>query len=513
VKELRTPERQIRPAAKVSIDQPHVRYWQVLTAMALMAMELAWVVPWYRLMTWTSAPTTRVQAFAALGVMLTLAYSSMRLMDYFQLKRKYMIATMVVGLIVAVVVGFKLLIFLHERVSLRYILGHIALGGFESAHFIPPEYVAILAILMIWQRGVSLARERLGSLNVARGFKRGLILIAANGLVAYPLIGVIPTVDLYGFLFFGLVAMGAARLSTLSRLRGGKESPFDRRWVVGVLGFAAAVLVIGAIFTLLARGPLTTGVTYLITIAVNLISRVLVIVLWPVVFAGIHGLSRIADWINLQRMDGQESAQSIQTQNELTEWLQQMQQGDPPIWIEQIVPILKAVLLWGLACLIVAFLLLRLQRLLRENGQGGDLSEGHSLLAEGGLLGLLRKAFRRRTDSLLQSLEKWRNPERRLAAARIRRIYADLMQLAEELGCIRPESQTPLEFLTLLNQVFPNLGRELVVITHAYVRVRYGELPETPQELEVVEDAWRQLQVAGEEKKRDQKGLTLGVGI
>lgn len=513
MKEHNVHEHRIHPEAKASIDRPHVRYWQVLTAVALMAMELAWVVPWYRLLTWTSAPTTRLQAFAVLGVTLTFAYFSMQFLDYFQLKRKYTIATMAICLTVAVVVGFKLLIFLRESVSLRFVLRRIFLGCFESVHIIPPEAIAILAILMIWQRGVSLARERLGSLSVERGFKRGLILLAVNGLVAYPLIRVIPTVDLYGFLFFGLVAMGAARLSSLSRLRGGKKSPFDRRWVFGVLGFAAVVLVVGAIFTLLAKGPLTTGVTYLITIAVNLFSRVLVIVLWPVVFAGINGLMRIVDWINLQRMDGLESAQSLQTQNELTEWLQQMQQADPPTWIEQIVPVLKSALLWGLVCLILAFLLLRLQRLIRENGQDGEASERDSLLSEGGLIGLLRNAFRRRTDSLLQNLERWRNPERRLAAARIRRIYADLMQLSEELDCIRPASQTPLEFLTLLGQIFPDFSHELVAITHAYVRVRYGELPETPQELEIVEDAWRQVQAAGEERKRDQKGMTLSLGI
>ena len=78
---------------------------------------------------------------------------------------------------------------------------------------------------------------------------------------------------------------------------------------------------------------------------------------------------------------------------------------------------------------------------------------------------------------------------------------------------MRPESQTPLEFLAPLGQVFPGLSHELVAITHAYVRVRYGELPETPQELEIVEQAWSRLQVMGEERKRDQKGVALGVGV
>ena len=46
----------------------------------------------------------------------------------------------------------------------------------------------------------------------------------------------------YLFLSAGLLAMGAARVAVLRSLRGGKENPFDRRWLAGlVLSVAGAV--------------------------------------------------------------------------------------------------------------------------------------------------------------------------------------------------------------------------------------------------------------------------------
>jgi hypothetical protein len=38
---------------------------------------------------------------------------------------------------------------------------------------------------------------------------------------------------------------------------------------------------------------------------------------------------------------------------------------------------------------------------------------------------------------------------------------------------------------------------ELAQVTHAYLKVRYGELPETHAEVEAVERAWRKVQAEG----------------
>ena len=56
-----------------------------------------------------------------------------------------------------------------------------------------------------------------------------------------------------------------------------------------------------------------------------------------------------------------------------------------------------------------------------------------------------------------------------------------------------------------LKNIFPNMSEELVMITNAYLRVRYGELPETKGEVEIVEQAWKRVKTLGQEKLRTKK--------
>lgn len=53
--------------------------------------------------------------------------------------------------------------------------------------------------------------------------------------------------------------------------------------------------------------------------------------------------------------------------------------------------------------------------------------------------------------------------------------------------------QTPLEFLPTLRGLFPNHFDEIKLITEAYNRVRYGELPEVSGDIQRVEEAWRRV--------------------
>jgi hypothetical protein len=83
-----------------------------------------------------------------------------------------------------------------------------------------------------------------------------------------------------------------------------------------------------------------------------------------------------------------------------------------------------------------------------------------------------------------------RKPGQILAAARIRQIYRQLTALARKRGIERPPSITPLEFIPQLAQIFPTDQPGLELITAAYLRVRYGEYPETLREVENVQRAW-----------------------
>lgn len=126
-----------------------------------------------------------------------------------------------------------------------------------------------------------------------------------------------------------------------------------------------------------------------------------------------------------------------------------------------------------------------------------------SILERGDLIQLLRQAFQDRLQRIAESFQgrsRLLQGQRWLAAAKIRRIYTRLMELTSKLGKSRPLAHTPLEYLDVLEELFPNGKDEVNTITQAYLRIRYGELPETIEEIREVELAWEHVQGLGKEK-------------
>ena len=83
---------------------------------------------------------------------------------------------------------------------------------------------------------------------------------------------------------------------------------------------------------------------------------------------------------------------------------------------------------------------------------------------------------------------------RRLRAASVRRLYNQMSRAAAAHGYARGAAETPYEYLPTLAEAWPNGRDETHMITEAYVRVRYGEVPENNQELLVLRDAWSRLE-------------------
>lgn len=82
---------------------------------------------------------------------------------------------------------------------------------------------------------------------------------------------------------------------------------------------------------------------------------------------------------------------------------------------------------------------------------------------------------------------------RRRIAASIRRVYQQMCDAAGAYGYPRLEAETPYEYLASLSHVWPQGVPQTTLITQAYVRARYGEIPETQQELTQIMAAWQQL--------------------
>jgi hypothetical protein len=125
------------------------------------------------------------------------------------------------------------------------------------------------------------------------------------------------------------------------------------------------------------------------------------------------------------------------------------------------------------------------------------------------LLDALLTAFRERSARLGERLRSARaqRADHLQAANRIRRVYGSLLDLCEELGLERPVATTPLEFRPKVEELFPDHVRDVRAITGAYVRVRYGELPEREGQVAAIERAWERIHLKGDEMAAEIKQM------
>jgi hypothetical protein len=81
------------------------------------------------------------------------------------------------------------------------------------------------------------------------------------------------------------------------------------------------------------------------------------------------------------------------------------------------------------------------------------------------------------------------------------------MDICDSLGKPRLEAQTPLEFISVLINLFPDYQSEIDMITNAYLDVRYGLLPENPRAVAEIEVAWKRLHTSASKLIKERKQL------
>jgi hypothetical protein len=169
---------------------------------------------------------------------------------------------------------------------------------------------------------------------------------------------------------------------------------------------------------------------------------------------------------------------------------------------------IKSILLWSVIIAVAAGILFWLAfSVWKDNTRKKILEEQNSIIEPGDFWRLLQAALKLRWRQLWGRVGQisYQRSQRLRAAARIRQIYIDLLELGAELGRPRPAAITPLEYEPVLGDLFPALEAETGAITQAYLRVRYGQVPETAQEVEAIEESWKRIQAAGDQLLSEKK--------
>lgn len=485
------------------IPQPRFRAWREVAILGIVIMELSWVVPWFRSLTPATRAVAPVRAFVVLGGLFVIAHLLVRFMNFTHLRvdvRRYLM----IGLFVlSLLVGFKTLLYVYEPVNLAELITKPIQAFNDIGGLIPNEFVIALAVLIANWRGITLAQEIMGPEVVRRNFQLGIIMFLGFAFINTIVTGETPGVFIYLFMFASLIAMGAARISVISTLRGGGQYPFDHRWFLGMILATFIVVGISAIFVGFAGGELSIigrvgalALQVFVILIFILLSPLLFIL--PLLIERLQGASSIAG--NLLRALEEIQRLAVGLAYQLSDFLERS-------GLSLVIPRLKPILLWGIVILVAFLAVVGVTRWLIRSRDTKE-EDRQSLLQRGDLWQILRQSLRDRLRKMgegLAGLAQWRHGQRLLAAARIRRIYAQLMDLSEKLGDPRPAAQTPLEFIPTLETTYPGREQDLEDITRAYLRVRYGELPETRKEVDQVEEAWDRVRLQGLEQLNEKK--------
>ncbi len=488
---------------KSTQEKVFFRPWRELTLISMILMELSWVTLWFRFFAPSGQAVLYLQAVLVLMGMLALVYLLNRLMGFIDTSPIIHRSVLLLALLANVFIGLKMLLYTREAVSLGEILNRPLRTFQDMTDFIPAEFVVMVFVLLVSWRGIVYSDHQVGSVNALYSFRIGIIMFVLYGILP-PYNDGSPFLALYIFLFFSLLAMTTARISVLAQLRGGQSVRVSRHWIagimlviVGMVGFTALLVSFSQdrIFNLLS-----TLLTWLVYLVVLLFSPL--VFLFLQFFIWLFGSIRIGEIFEgfMQLMKNLETLLN-DMMNIMSGWLSQFNFEKAAAFFEYLAR-LKPLYLWGILGLLVAAILLGLRRYIFR----GDSLDGHEMQTEGideDLLQLLRSTLRRGLDKLADNLDdilRLRRARRLLAAARIRRIYAMLLGLNARLDNPRPTSRTPLEFLPQMEQVFPALSKELTIITDTYLLVRYGEAPESAEDLDQVETAWKRVSNAGKER-------------
>lgn len=349
-----------------------------------------------------------------------------------------------------------------------------------------------LITLIVWWRGIRLAGRRPEINNAGLRLRLGGLLLAP--LVIWFSSGFLPvSVVPFILLFFlaALTTVALVRAENVEQEQRGTAATLNIRWFGIVATAAAAIVLIGGVLaTAITGNRLDTVLTWLSPLwrALHFGATIVGAVLLQLTNPALEVLAVIVQWIGriLVLVLGQVSS-ALRAANLLPD-LETPEfptpTPTPDSGLSALVDKSAGVLIMLGLIVLVGLALARVYQRATFAARQSDRSRSPAEAADD------EPGLGRRLLERLGLLRQWRT------AASIRRIYRLMCRAAAAAGYPRLEIETPYEYLPTLAKVWPGYHVEAERITEAFVRVRYGEVPETEEEIETLRRAWRLLEAA-----------------
>lgn len=453
--------------------------WSLITPLALAYM------PWARY--WSPAGT-----FLWLLTLSLLPFNLSRLLTVLEMPLNRQRVIMAGGLLLTVLVAWRAL--LYEGASL-FDLGWLGelydhIPG-DNPFWIRDKAVFSLVVLA-WWRGLALLGRKIEVENVGLRF-RALILFLAPLVIAMGSTLPRPTVVAFILLFLltSLLAVAITRAEQVELEASGQALAMTPRWLLTIVTAGLLVVLTTAILALTVAGTFMPGLLgrlVVFSLALRLmmasVFSTLLYLLSPLLWL----FDRFLNWLIVLfgRTFGrgfQLLAQELQFEplQDLAEQFREMAQPQAASVPNRLWPLLTMV---AIVALIALTLGRWYQRRRPINEQADTAGRRPSQESER----LVRPGLGQRWLSRLAGLSSW------WTAASIQRIYSQMCRAAGANGYPRNDAETPYEYLPVVIRLWPERAADLERITEAYVKARYGEIPEDEGELEELRQAWRRVE-------------------
>ncbi len=439
---------------------PRLYAWRELSIAGLFLMDLAWIVPWFHFLIGSKSPVQPGKVFLVLGAVMVGAHLLIRLLNYLHLRLQVRRISLTIFFLLAILIVLKYLLYAGQAVSLADLFLRPFRAFADLTNLVPIEFVVILVVVFSGWRGMGLAQDYIGPLRVIGVFRLGFLMFLLYGLFVTLLTGAAPVLMWSLFLFAGLFAIGSARIAVLRLLRGGQPVQFDRRWLFGLL-LAIGGTIAGA--ALIAEVTAEIGPVF-IGVLLRLVIVLIVLLLSPVILVFVLGLTWLFNRLQLEDLGLFESLNlGLSRIGDLMNSIAEIA-GDYSWVLTALLetwhrwgPFFKLAVctsfLVGIGALIVSRLRMR-DRKVPGTSHVGD----QDAISTDGLLDRLQARLLARLQGLAGLFgARDRVVSGVLAAARIRRIYAHLMELSADLENPRPVAQTPLEYQKTLDKLYIGL--------------------------------------------------------
>jgi hypothetical protein len=475
--------------------------WQPLRELAgggLLVMEMLLAAFWFTTIARGYKPLGLFQTIIILGVVFGGVYVMERTAQAWPVTEGWRRAIEIAVLVFCLWVTLEGLVYFPALPGPQAIFTKL-FRDFASEYTIPLEFWVLVVVLLIWGRSLALAHHPIDNDRISSSLLLGLLSVMAYQFFPQRIeTGAIFT-GIFLFIFLGLLSMGAARIAVLIEMRGGKQTLASRGWMAGLGASALAAAGLTALLAVIVRGPIGQWVVRLFVIFLGLLGALFSVVLYPVSLL----VSYLIIWLQKLLTNTLSNSPLMNVINQMQQIAKKMAQdnGDRLSWITQII---KPATMWAILILILVGVVLAIGlQTWREHKRRMDSAT--TQLSTADMLRKLGEAARQRARELADELARRLRglPGARLIQAmRIRWIYGELMELCDSLNRPRQRAVTPLEFLPEMSRLFEGTSADLETITHAYLRVRYGQLPETSQEVHNVVTAWERVKQLGKQLKK-----------